>query len=163
MRKTEEVASPVCGPGRRRGGFGAGGLTLACALLALGALAAACGRKADPLGVDQVRPRTISSLSGEPTPQGMRIHWKRTSSYANGKRMDDLGGFLVFRGLPGRQAEQIADIQVADRDRFRPEKEFEYVDRAATRGGTYYYRVISYTTDKYYSLPSNQITLSIEP
>jgi hypothetical protein len=120
-----------------------------------------CGLKADPRGADQVRPRTISSLSGKPQQDGIHLEWQRPAAYASGQRMDDLGGFLVFRGLPGEEAKQIADIPVTDRDRFRPEKTFGYVDKETGPSGTYYYRVISYTTDSYFSLPSNQVTIAI--
>lgn len=75
--------------------------------------------------------------------------------------MDDLGGFLVFRGKPDKVAVQIADVPVIDRDRFRTEKTFQYVDQQVTSGATYYYRVITYTLDKYYSFPSNQVTVAI--
>jgi hypothetical protein len=127
------------------------------------ALSGACGLKADPRGADQVRPRTISSLAGKPADDGVHLEWRRPASYVNGQRMDDLGGFLVFRGLPGEQAQQIADIPVTDRDRFRPEKKFSYVDKQAGRGATVYYRVITYTTDNYYSFPSNQVTVATPP
>jgi hypothetical protein len=125
-------------------------------------LVAACGLKADPRGIDQVRPRTISSLVGVAATDGVHLTWQRPATYVNGQRMDDLGGFLVFRGLPGRQAEQVAEIPVTDRDRFRPEKRFEYVDKQANKGATVYYRVISFTTDRYYSLPSNQVTVAVQ-
>jgi hypothetical protein len=127
------------------------------------AMSAACGLKADPRGADQVRPKTISSLSGRAATDGVHLEWQRPASYANGQRMDDLGGFLVFRGLPGEEAKEIADIPVADRERFRPEKRFQHVDKETTQGATYYYRVITYTTDKYYSDPSNQVTIVVQP
>ena len=133
------------------------------ALLLLIASGAACGLKADPRGVDQVRPKTIASLSGAAQADGVHLEWQRPAAYANGQRMDDLGGFLVFRGLPGEEAKEIANIAVADRERFRPEKTFNYVDKEASKTGTYYYRVISYTTDAYYSLPSNQVTIAVAP
>jgi hypothetical protein len=123
---------------------------------------AGCGLKADPRGADQVRPKIITSLVSQPAPDGVHLAWKRPMSYLNGQRMDDLGGFLVFRGVPDQQAEQIADIPVTDRERFRPERRFEYVDKAVTKGERYYYRVISYTLDKYYSQPSNMVAVTIE-
>ena len=127
-------------------------------------ITAACGLKADPRGADQVRPKRISSLTGRMEADGVHLEWQRPSSYANGQRMDDLGGFLVFRGLPGEAAQEIAEIPVADRERFRPEKNFGHVDKESVgKTGTYYYRVISYTTDKYYSEPSNQVTIAIQP
>jgi len=124
--------------------------------------AAACGLKADPRGADQVRPRTITNLTAQLAGDGVHLAWQRPANYMNGQRMNDLGGFLVFRGQPGQQAEQIGDLQVSDRERFRPEKRFEYVDKQATKGETFYYRVISYTTDKYYSFPSNQVTVAVQ-
>jgi hypothetical protein len=120
-----------------------------------------CGLKSDPRGADQIRPRTISSLSAQLAGDGVHLAWQRPASYVNGQRMDDLGGFLVFRGVPGKDAEQIGDVQVSDRERFRPERRFEYVDKQAAKGETFYYRVISYTTDKYYSFPSNQVTVAV--
>jgi len=47
-----------------------------------------------------VRPKTIASLSGQAATDGVRLEWQRPAAYANGQRMDDIGGFLVFRGLP---------------------------------------------------------------
>jgi hypothetical protein len=132
------------------------------AWLSLFALVAGCGLKADPRGVNQVRPKPITSLVSQPAADGVRLSWQRPASYMNGQRMDDLGGFLVFRGVPDQQAEQIADIPVTDRERFRPEKKFEYLDKSVAKGAHYYYRVISYTLDKYYSQPSNMVAVAIE-
>jgi hypothetical protein len=132
------------------------------ALLSLLVLAAACGLKSDPRGVDQVRPKVITSLMSKTAVDGVHLEWVRPATYLSGQRMDDLGGFLVFRGVPDQQAEQIADIPVTDRERFRPEKRFEYIDKDVTSGGRYYYRVISYTLDRYYSQPSNMVAVTIE-
>jgi hypothetical protein len=132
-------------------------LTLLCA-----ALLAACGLKADPRGADQVRPRTITTLSGQLAADGVHLDWQRPATYMNGQRMNDLGGFLVFRGTPGQEtAQQIANVPVVDRERFRPEKKFQYVDKQVTSGATYYYRVITYTLDNYPSFPSNQVTIAV--
>jgi hypothetical protein len=131
-------------------------------LFALAMWISACGLKADPRGADQVRPKTITTLTGQLAADGVHLTWQRPATYVNGQRMDDLAGFLVFRGLPGQQAEQIAEIPVADRERFRPEKRFEYVDKTPSKGTTYYYRVISYTLDKYYGGPSNQVSVAVE-
>jgi len=133
-----------------------------CVTFASLLLFAACGLKADPRGVDQVRPKTITSLASQVAADGVHLEWQRPATYLNGGRMDDLGGFLVFRGLPGQQAEKIGEIGVSDRERFRPEKKFQYVDKSVTKGSTYYYRVISYTLDQYFSFPSNQVTVSLE-
>jgi len=132
------------------------------ALISLLLSVAACGLKADPRGVDQVRPKGITTLVSKTGPDGIHLQWQRPVTYLNGQRMDDLGGFLVFRGLPDQVAAQIADIPVTDRERFRPEKIFEYVDKDVAKGGHYYYRVISYTLDKYYSQPSNMVAVTTD-
>jgi hypothetical protein len=130
-------------------------------LLVAALLVPACGRKADPQPPELVRPRTIVNLVGDASADGVRLRWTRPNEYVNGRRMDDLGGFLVFRGAPGMIAQELADIPVADRERFQREKKFEYLDRRIGPGRTYYYRIVSYTTDHYYSDPSNQVTIAI--
>jgi hypothetical protein len=37
------------------------------------------------------------------------------------------------------------------------------VDKRATAGATYYYRIVSFTTDNYYSAPSNQVMIAFQP
>ncbi|MGH7819820.1 MAG: hypothetical protein ACREQ9_08610 [Candidatus Binatia bacterium] len=133
------------------------------ALLVLALALGACGLKSDPRGADQVRPKPITTLTGEPAADGVRLNWQRTSEYVNGQRMDDLGGFKVFRGTPGELSEEIAEIAVTDRDRFRPEKQYEYLDKRVSPGATYYYRIVSFTTDEYYSAPSNQVKVTSQP
>lgn len=132
------------------------------AVLAIAAaMLGACGRKADPQPYGLVRPRPIGSLAGRVVPEGVRLAWLRPGDYVSGKRMDDLGGFLVFRGRPGEESEELADIPVDDRERFQREKTFEYLDRNVKPGETWYYRIVSYTTDRYYSEPSNQVTVEV--
>lgn len=123
----------------------------------------ACGLKADPRPPAAVQPEPIVDLSGEITKDGIRLKWSRPDSTADGERMDDLGGFLIFRGRPGELAEELADVPVLDRERFRREKTFEYVDASVEKGQSYYYRVIAHTTDSYYSAPSNQVSVTVEP
>ncbi|HSD09960.1 MAG TPA: hypothetical protein VLF14_03185 [Candidatus Binatia bacterium] len=138
------------------------GMAIGATLVGL-LLHGACGLKSDPRGADQVRPKTISNLTAQLADDGVHLAWQRPATYMNGQRMDDLGGFLVFRGLRGQEAQQIGEIPVADRERFRPEKRFEYVDKQVAKGETVYYRVITFTTDKYYSFPSNQVTVTLQP
>lgn len=122
---------------------------------------AACGRKADPQPAEIVRPKPIATLAAEIRDEGIHLQWTRPEEYVNGKRIDDLGGFLVFRGVPGVPAEEIAKIPVSDRERFQREKKLEYLDRKVEKGRTYYYRVVSFTTDRYYSVPSNQAIVTM--
>ena len=95
---------------------------------------------------DQVRPRTISSLAGKLAADGVHLSWQRPATYVNGQRMDDLGGFVVFRGVPDQQAEQIADVPVTRSRPLPPGEELRVRRQARDEGRAYYYRVISYTT-----------------
>lgn len=132
---------------------------LLLASLALGA----CGLKADPRPAELVRPETIVDLAGEITDEGIRLEWSRPDSTVDGKSLDDLGGFLVFRGRTGELAQEIGQVPVEDRERFRREKKFEYLDETVAAGESYYYRIVAHTTDEYYSEASNQVSVTLEP
>lgn len=123
----------------------------------------ACGLKANPQPAALVRPETITDLSAAKAAEGVRLEWTRPDSYANGDDMPDLGGFKVFRGVLRALAREIADIKVSDRERFQRQRRFTFVDKDGTKGGSYYYRIVSYTTDQYYSAPSNQATIPAGP
>ena len=121
----------------------------------------ACGRKADPLPPQLVRPKPITNLVGQIDGKKVKLEWTRPSKYTGGRRMDDLGGFLVFRGQLGLLAEKVAEIPVEDQHRFQRQKKFEWADDGL-EAGKWYYRVVSFTTDLYYSDPSNQVDVEIE-
>jgi hypothetical protein len=132
-------------------------------VLAVLTLGLGCGRKADPQPYALVQPEAIQGLQAEIRDGAVRLVWPRPEKYTGGRRMDDLGGFLVFRGRPGEEARQIGEVAVTDRERFQREKRFEFLDRSVEPGGRYYYRIVSYTTDGYYSDPSNQVTVELSP
>jgi hypothetical protein len=137
-------------------------ISLAIAL-AVAIAALACGRKADPQPAELVRPKRITNLTAKPVKEGVRLEWSRPETYVNGKRMDDLGGFLVFRGESGSAvADEVGTIEVSDRERFQRERKFTFIDGKVEKGKSYFYRVVSFTTDKYYSDPSNQVVVKVE-
>jgi hypothetical protein len=138
------------------------GETVAAALVVCLSALFGCGRKAEPMPAELVRPRPIANLTAHVLAEGVRLEWTRPDKYVGGRRLDDLGGFLVFRGQPGEESAQVGEVAVADRERFQPEKKYAYVDKAAARGAVYYYRVVSFTTDHYYSPPSNQVNVRVE-
>ena len=123
----------------------------------------ACGLKADPRPSDLVRPKAVVDLAGEIVPEGIRLRWSRPDTSIDGERLDDLGGFLVFRGTPGALAEELAQVPVLDRERFKRQKAYEHVDKTVAKGSSYYYRIVAFTTDDYYSAPSNQVSVTLEP
>jgi hypothetical protein len=126
-------------------------------------LIAACGLKGDPRPSELVRPKAVVDLAGEILPEGIKLRWSRPDSSVDGERLDDLGGFLVFRGTPGTLAEEVAQVPVVDRERFKRQKAYEHVDKTVSKGNSYYYRIVAFTTDDYYSAPSNQVSVTLEP
>ncbi len=133
---------------------------LAAAVLLL--MCTACGRKAPPRSPEDVRPATITDLSATNTPEGIQLSWSRPRTYADGSRMPDLGGFVIERAdgaEPHASFARLETIAVSDRDRFRQVKRFRHLDRGTTPGLTYRYRVVSFTVDRYFSAPSNLVTI----
>ena len=77
--------------------------------------------------------------------------------------MTDLGGFTVERAIgtePRAAFRRLTVLEVSDRDRFRQMKHFQYIDRDTNAETTYRYRVVSSTVDRYFSAPSNVVTIT---
>jgi hypothetical protein len=143
-----------------RGGTIGAPLGMLVALVAVMPLA--CGRKAPPLAPEDVLPSPITDLTATNVADGIQLAWSRPTRYADGKRMTDLGGFVISRSEgepPGSPLRRLADLQVTDRDRFRQLKRFRYVDGETTVGVHYRYQVVSYTTDLYFSATSNIVSV----
>jgi hypothetical protein len=135
-------------------------LTLAFGLWTV--LSPGCGRKAPPRAPEDVLPKTIADLTATNTAEGVQLSWSRPRLYADGTRMLDLGGFVVERATgsaPRAAFERLIVLEVSDRDRFRQLKRFKHLDHTTTVGTPYRYRVVSFTTDRYFSEPSNVVTL----
>ncbi len=121
-----------------------------------------CGRKSLPRPPEDVLPRPITNLTASSTPQGIQLWWSRPSTYTSGVQMTDLGGFVIERSArtdPLAPFERLAVLEVNDRDRFRQVKRFSHVDNDTSVGMPYRYRVVSYTLDRYFSAPSNVVTV----
>jgi hypothetical protein len=122
--------------------------------------AAGCGRKGLPRAPEDVVPRSLADLAASNVADGIQLSWSRPQLYADGTRMPDLGGFLVERATDAALTYQrIAELTVTDRDRFRQIKRFKHLDRDVTLGVAYRYRVVSFTVDRYFSAPSNAVTI----
>ena len=130
------------------------------ALCPLTFLSAGCGRTAPPRAPEDVRPRPLADLAASNVVDGVQLSWSRPQLYADGTRMSDLGGFMVERATGDALSYQrIAELTVTDRDRFRQIKRFKHLDRNVTPGVAYRYRVVSFTVDRYFSAPSNAVTI----
>lgn len=133
-------------------------LPLAFCLLPL--LSAGCGRPAPPRAPEDVRPHPLADLAASNVADGIQLSWSRPQLYADGTRMTDLGGFAIERATADALSYQrIAELAVTDRDRFRQIKRFKHLDRDVTPGILYRYRVVSFTVDRYFSAPSNAVTI----
>lgn len=131
-------------------------------LLALGLLimlaSGGCGRKAAPQPPEDVLPVTIVDLTGTDTPDGVVLTWARPKTYVDGRRITDLDGFVIERA-PGDDVDapftELGRVRITDRERFQQQRRFRLVDPHTIVGATYRYRVVSFTTDEYFSAPSN--------
>jgi predicted small lipoprotein YifL len=131
--------------------------------LLLAASLLACGREGPPRPPEDVVPQTISDLTATNVAAGVQLSWSRPLHYADGERMTDLGGFIVERavGTEARVAfRRLTVLEVSDRDRFRQLKRFQFVDGDTAAGTTYQYRLVSSTVDRYFSAPSNVVTIT---
>jgi hypothetical protein len=126
---------------------------------------AACGVRRRPLPPELVQPAPPSQLVGASVPEGIRLTWRRPSSYTGGKPMRDLGHFDIERadGADGIVFTHAATVAVTDQLRFRQEKTFDWTDTTATVGSTYRYRVIAVTLDDYHSAPGGPVTIEHRP
>jgi hypothetical protein len=129
------------------------------------ALAAACGVKGRTFPPELVQPKPPTDLVGKSTVDGLRLMWKRPTSYSGGQRMRDLGGFDVERatGADGIDFAKVATVEVNDQTRFRQERTIEWIDTSAEIGTTYRYRVVAYTLDGYRSAPAGPLTIARGP
>ena len=123
------------------------------------AAACGCGRKTAPRPPEMVAPEVVGKLEGGNTKDGILLHWERPTRYADGSRMLDLGGFRIERSTASGEFEVLSIREVTDRDRFRPIRSFRYLDGAVAEGEVYRYRVLSFTTDGYFSSPSRVVEI----
>jgi hypothetical protein len=129
-------------------------LAAAASLLLLLAISLGCGRKTLPRPPELVAPEIIKDLEGSNSKDGILLSWKRPTQYADGSRMLDLAGFQIERSTAGGEFVLLTSLQVTDRDRFRQIRNFRHLDGAVSDGEVYRYRIVSFTTDRYFSLPS---------
>jgi hypothetical protein len=129
------------------------------ALLAL----ATCGRKTMPKPPQLVAPKAVQELSLATQSQGILVRWSRPTEYVDGTGMDDLGGFVVERNRYNSKFEEVARVPVTDQGRFQKAKRFDYLDKELLPGAIYHYRVVAFTTDHYYSSPSDAAEITWNP
>jgi len=132
-------------------------------LLATVAAVPACGRKTMPRPPELVAPKMVQELSLSTQSTGILVRWSRPTQYADGTTMDDLAGFVVERNRYNSPFTEIARVPVTDQGRFQKVKRFDYLDHELLAGATYHYRIVSFTTDNYYSSPSDAAEITWNP
>jgi hypothetical protein len=137
------------GGGRARGGL------LVLARAAAVVAGTACGRKTMPKPPQLVAPKAVQELSLSTQKNGILVRWSRPTEYVDGTGMEDLGGFVVERNRYNSPFSEIARIPVTDQGRFQKAKRFDHLDTQLLPGATYHYRVVAFTTDGYFSSPSD--------
>lgn len=139
--------------------FGRGVWTLSMCLVSL---ALACGHKTAIYPPEFVAPRAIEDLRLTVSQSGIELRWSRPRTYADGRTMDDLGGFVVLRaaqptgGSPAGFS-PLVTIPIEDRARFRQTRRFRFTDERLRPGTRYQYRIQSFTVDGESSIPSNTV------
>jgi hypothetical protein len=134
-------------------------------LVLVSALAvAACGVRSRPLPPELVQPEPPTDLVAKSTAEGVRLTWRRPTSYSGGKHMRDLAGFEIQRAtVPAFDFAAVGTVTLTDQNRFQQEHSVTWTDVAAVVGTTYRYRVIAATLDGYRSVPSEPVTIEHRP
>jgi len=129
-------------------------------LVAVALAVSACGVRTRPLPPELVQPEPPTALVAGSNVDGVRLTWRRPSSYTGGKHMRDLGGFDVERAVgDSYDFVSVTTVLLDDQTRFRQEKAVQWTDTNVEIGETYRYRVIAFTTDHYRSAASAPVTI----
>jgi hypothetical protein len=130
----------------------------------------ACGKKGNPRAPELTVPEAITNLKAKAEKDGIVLTWSRPLNYVDGKTLEDLAGFLVFRKdisgvcpqCPVPYRERMT-ISIEDGGRLFKKRKFLAVDKDISPQMTYRYRVFSRLTDGSLSDPSNEASVASMP
>jgi len=138
---------------------------LVCCLVFFG-----CGSKGALRTPEGAIPEPIKDLKAKAGKQGIDITWTRPSKYIDGKDLNDLAGFIIFRKeisktcpecpVPYRER---AIVNVEDQQKFQKRKQYGFVDQELQPQTIYRYRVFSKVMDDSLSDPSNEAEAAWKP
>lgn len=141
-----------------------------CILLFALAVLAGCGSKGALRTPEGAIPEPIKDLKAKAGKQGIDITWTRPSKYIDGKDLNDLAGFIIFRKeisktcpecpVPYRER---AIVNVEDQQKFQKRKQYGFVDQELQPQTIYRYRVFSKVMDDSLSDPSNEAEAAWKP
>jgi hypothetical protein len=131
--------------------------------VALCLLLLACGSKGALRAPEGAIPEPIKDLRAKAGNQGVNLTWTRPDRYLDGKDLNDLAGFVIFRKeisktcpecpVPYRER---AVVNVEDQQKFQKRKQYGFVDQELQPQTIYRYRVFSKVMDDTLSEPSNE-------
>jgi hypothetical protein len=138
--------------------------------LALCLLVAGCGSKGAIRAPEGAVPETIKDLRGKAGRQGIDLTWTRPARYVDGRGLNDLAGFVIFRKELSKTCpdcpapfRQLAVVNVEDQQRIQKRKQYGFVDQELPTQTTYRYRVFSKLMDDSLSEPSNEVEVAWKP
>lgn len=139
-------------------------------LLCAASFNAACGRKGDPRAPELVTPQIIRNLTARTGANGVTLTWNRPTETIDGKELDDLSSFVIFRKelppgcldcpVPYRQ---LTTVPVEDHEKFIKQRQYRFVDQEVLPQAVYRYRVSSQLSDGSLSAPSNEVEVKRGP
>lgn len=125
---------------------------------------AGCGVRSRPFPPELVQPDPPTELVAKSASDGVRLTWRRPTSYSGGKHMRDLAGFEIERATaPDFDYASVGTVTLTDQTRFQQDRSVTWTDTTAAVGTTYRYRVIAVTLDAYRSVPSEPVTIEHRP
>ncbi|HEX2386298.1 MAG TPA: lipoprotein [Candidatus Binatia bacterium] len=128
---------------------------------------AGCGSKGPLRAPEGAVPEPIKELRAKAGKQGIDLTWPRPTRYVDGKELNDLVSFVIFRKEIAKSCpecpapfRQLATVDVEDQQKFMKRKQFGYVDQAVQPQTVYRYRVFSKVADGTLSEPSNEVEVA---
>jgi hypothetical protein len=129
-----------------------------------------CGSKGALRAPEGAVPEPIKDLRGKAGKQGIDLTWARPTRYIDGKALDDLAGFVIFRKELSKTCpecpapyRQRSVVNVEDQQKFMKRKQFGFVDQELQPQTTYRYRVFVKLMDDTMSEPSNEVEVAWKP
>ena len=131
---------------------------------------AGCGSKGPLRTPEGALPERIQDLRAKAGKQGIDLTWSRPTRYVDGKELNDLASFVIFRKEVVKNCPEcpapyrpLATVNVEDQQKFIKRKQFGYVDQEVQPQTVYRYRVFSKVLDDTMSDPSNEVEVAWRP
>ncbi|HEY2989933.1 MAG TPA: hypothetical protein VGL11_19600 [Candidatus Binatia bacterium] len=147
------------------------GIFFACLMpVVLCLLLAGCGNRGDLRAPEGAIPEPIKDLKAKAGKQGINLTWTRPEKYLDGKALNDLAAFAIFRKELSKTCPECpvpyrlrATVSVEDQQKFQKRKQYGFVDQELEPKTIYRYRVFSKVADDTMSEPSNEVEVVWQP